>query len=840
MIYPDNFECKIGFNDLRQQLIDRCICPLGEQKVEDMRFMTNFENVNRCLDQVVEFVNILSGEDGFPDNNFFDTRESLNRIKVVGMYMDEPELLCLLNSLITINNIVGFLNREDSVRLYPNLRSLAGNVTIFPSLIKDIDRILTKFGKIKDNASPELYRIRMDLASTSFSISRILNNILKQSQRDGLVDKDASPAMRDGRLVLPVAPALKRKIKGIVHDESASGKTVFIEPEEVVEANNRIRELESEEKREIMRILIEVANKIRPLVDDLLDSFAFLAEIDFIRAKAKLAIEHDAIKPILEKDTLIDWVEAVHPILRHSLAKHGRKVVPLSIGLNRENKILLISGPNAGGKSVCLKSVGLLQYMLQCGMLVTMRENSHAALFDSIFIDIGDEQSIEDDLSTYSSHLNNMKQMMKYSDKHSLILIDEFGSGTEPGIGGAIAEAVLKRFSDSGTFGVITTHYQNLKQYADSSKGIVNGAMLYDRHLMQPLYQLQIGNPGSSFAIEIARKIGLPEDVINDASEIVGRDYINSDKYLQDIVRDKRYWENKRQTVHQLEKRLEEEVKKHHDDLEELKKARKNILKEAKEKAEIIISESNALVENTIRKIKESQADKEQTRVARQELLEFKDNISTETETDKEETISRQMERVLLGQQRRQKRKLDKLETKNMQARATTTLAEKESDRKNTEPFKVGDRVRIIGQTVVGQIATVEKNSVTVIFGNVSSTLKKNRIEIACENKVIDIGRTVTYLSNETQKNLYDKKLNFKPDIDVRGQRGDEALQTIMYYIDDAIILGVSRVRILHGTGNGILRSLIRQYLNTVPGVDSFKDENIQMGGSGITVVDIE
>lgn len=479
------------------------------------------------------------------------------------MYMDEQELFDLRRSLETIRDIVRFLQQTDDEEdtdndethsPYPALHELAGDIMVFPQLITRINNILDKFGKVKDNASSELLRIRRELASTTGSISRSLNNILRAAQSEGYVDKDVAPTMRDGRLVIPVAPGMKRKIRGIVHDESATGKTVFIEPAEVVEANNRIRELEGEERREIIRILTEFSATVRPQVPAILQSYEFLAEIDFIRAKALLGIEFKAIKPSFENRQVIDWFEAVHPLLQMSLAKHNKKVVPLDIELNTGQRILLISGPNAGGKSVCLKTVGLLQYMLQCGMLVSMHERSHAGIFSSIFIDIGDEQSIEDDLSTYSSHLTNMKNMMKYCNEKSLILIDEFGGGTEPQIGGAIAEAVLKRFNAKKTFGVITTHYQNLKHFAEDHEGVVNGAMLYDRHEMRALFQLQIGNPGSSFAVEIARKIGLPEEVIADASEIVGSEYIQSDKFLQDIVRDKRYWETKRQNIRKREK----------------------------------------------------------------------------------------------------------------------------------------------------------------------------------------------------------------------------------------------------------------------------------------------
>lgn len=515
MIYPQNFEQKIGFDQIRQLLKNKCLSTLGEERVNDMAFTDNYSDINQWLEQVVEFVRIIQEEDSFPDQYFFDVRPSLKRIRVEGLYMDEQELFDLRRSLETIRDIVRFLQQTDDEdgdddeggkSPYPALKELAGDIMVFPQLITRINNILDKFGKIKDNASTELLRIRRELAATTGSISRSLNAILRTAQSEGYVDKDVTPTMRDGRLVIPVAPGMKRKIRGIVHDESATGKTVFIEPAEVVEANNRIRELEGEERREIIRILTEFSAVIRPQVPVLLQSYEFLAEIDFIRAKALLGLEFKAGKPAFENHQILDWFDAIHPLLQLSLAKHGKKVVPLEIKLTPQQRILLISGPNAGGKSVCLKTVGLLQYMLQCGLLVPMNERSHAGIFSHIFIDIGDEQSIEDDLSTYSSHLTNMKVMMKSCNEKSLILIDEFGGGTEPQIGGAIAEAVLKRFNQKQTFGVITTHYQNLKHFAESHEGVVNGAMLYDRHEMRALFQLQIGNPGSSFAVEIARK----------------------------------------------------------------------------------------------------------------------------------------------------------------------------------------------------------------------------------------------------------------------------------------------------------------------------------------------
>lgn len=839
MIYPDNFENKIGFDEIRIRLADRCICQLGRQKVEEMTFLTEFDKIDILLNQTMEFVNILRQENSFPDQNYHDISEALSRIKIIGTWLDETELLCLWRSLETISGIVNFLNKEENASVYPNLHSLAEDVSVFPAIVGTINKILTKFGKLKDNASKELYRIRMDLANTTFSISRILGNILKQAQNDGLVDKDASPAMRDGRLVLPVVPALKRKIKGIVHDESASGKTVFIEPEEVVEANNRIRELEADEKREVTKILIEFTNSIRPNIPQILDSYQFLANIDFIRAKAKLSIEFDACKPMLERKTVIDWVQAVHPLLKQSLAKHSKNVVPLDISLDTKNSILLISGPNAGGKSVCLKTVGLLQYMLQCGIPVSVRENSHAGIFKNLFIDIGDEQSIDNDLSTYSSHLTNMKQMIKYADNRSLILIDEFGSGTEPSIGGAIAEAVLMRFNLNHVFGIITTHYQNLKHYADEHEGIKNGAMLYDRQLMQPLYILQTGNPGSSFAVEIARKIGLPEDIINDASQIVGRDYINADKYLQDIVRDKRYWESKRQTVHQLEKQLDQQLSQHQEELKDLQNQRKSIINEAKLQAEKLIKESNAIIENTIRTIKESQAEKEITKLARQELSDFKENLNT-SDSNSEDKILRKMEQIRLSQERRQQRKFDK--NKKQAETAKQIIKEQPKlQKKDNEIFKVGDTVRIIGQKVVGDVVYVNKQDITVEFGNISSIVKANRLEHAIHDKLMEQrDKSVTYISKETHEDIYNRKLAFKPDLDVRGMRGDEAVMTVMHFIDDATLIGMSRVRILHGTGSGILRQLIRQYLHTVPAVKEYHDEHVQFGGTGITVVDIE
>ena len=852
MIYPNNFEQKIGFDQIRHILRERCLSTLGKDKVEDMCFVTIADEVNRRLDEVTEFVRIVQEEDTFPNQYFFDVRPALHRATIEGLYMDEGELFDLRRSLDTIGQIVVFLRRNDvdddenKDSKYPCLEALAADVQSFPALVRRIDSIVGKFGKIKDNASPSLANIRRELAATTGSISRTLNSILRSAQAEGIVEKDVNPTVRDGRLVIPVAPALKRRIKGIVHDESATGKTVFIEPAEVVEANNRIRELEAEERREIIRILTDFTNEVRPQIPEILESYSFLAEIDFIRAKALTAIAMDGIKPQMHDYPYIDWVEAIHPLLHISLAKHGKKVVPLDISLHRDQRILIISGPNAGGKSVCLKTVGLLQYMLQCGMLIPVKRAGGAGIFNSIFIDIGDEQSIEDDLSTYSSHLLNMKNMMREANGRSLILIDEFGSGTEPLIGGAMAEAVLRRFNDKRAYGVITTHYSNLKQFAENHKGVVNGAMLYDRHQMQALYQLQIGNPGSSFAVEIARKIGLPEEVIADASEIVGSEYIQSDKFLQDIVRDKRYWETKRQNIRQKEKQLEALIAQYEGEMEELKKSRKTVIREAKEEMKQLLQESNARIENTIRTIKEAQAEKAQTRQARQELAEWRETVTDNTSDEYEARIQRKMEQLRAKQERKKLKNENSKQKTNSEAKQNiqnTSVGNSAQSSATSRPLEVGSLVRIKGQQTIGSIEQINGKNATVTFGMMRTVTKLSKLESASQEAArqqeAERPRAYTYLSKETQEDISERRLHFKQDIDVRGMRGEEALQAVTYYIDDAVLLSMPRVRILHGTGNGILRTLIRQYLEANPAVSSCRDEHVQFGGAGITVVEL-
>lgn len=820
MFYPLNFEQKTGFDKIRLLVSDKCLSPLGKERVADMYFLTDYKTIGDKLEQVDEFVRIQQEEEDFPANYFFDVRYSLKRIRPEGTWLDERELFDLKRSLQTIHDIVRFFRpaEEEEIK-YPALTALAGDILVFPQLIGKIDAILDKFGKIKDSASPELQTIRREITVTMSNISRSLQSILRSAQSEGVVDKDVTPTMRDGRLMIPVAPAFKRKIKGIVHDESATGKTVFIEPEVVVEANNRIRELEGEEKREIIRILTEFTNLIRPLAPDILQSYEFLADIDFIRAKALFALEVGGIRPIVEDTQQVDWVKAVHPLLYLSLKKQHKEVVPLDITLTPKKRLLIISGPNAGGKSVCLKTVGLLQYMMQCGLLVPMHERSRMGIFENLFIDIGDEQSIENDLSTYSSHLTNMKFFVKNCNENTILLIDEFGSGTEPQIGGAIAEALLHRFNERNSYGVITTHYQNLKHFAEETPGVANGAMLYDRHLMQPLFKLAIGNPGSSFAIEIARKIGLPEDVIAEASEKVGQDYINMDKYLQDIVRDKRYWESKRQNIRQREKRLEEVIARYEKDLSEVNSQRKEIVKEAKAEAAQILSEANAKIENTIREIKEAQAEKERTKQVRADLQEFKERIGDKQEED--DRIARKMAKL----KERSERKKQKQKT---------------SVSFNRDVIEVGDNVRLKGQTTPGTVLEVQEKDAVVAFGMIKSTVKLDRLEKVSKGQIKKDIQKSTFISEQTSDQMHEKRLRFKQEIDVRGMRGDEALQTVTYFIDDAIQVGAQQVRILHGTGSGILRQLIREYLRSVPGVRDFHDEHVQFGGAGITVVELE
>lgn len=868
MIYPENFERKIGFNEIRTLLKGRCLSSLGTEWVDkELHFMHDFEQIKQALDEAREYKIFEEQTDEEVETEFFDVREALLRARPERTFLEELDLFNLKRSIASVLSYAKLFtqkvddealsttdadtenNRGQIKYLYPALGKMACDVAVFPDIIRRIDNILNKYGKVKDTASPELLSLRHQIEITTRGISHSLRSIINEAQISGYIDRDVTPTLRDGRLVIPVAPALKRKIKGIVHDESATGKTVFIEPSAVVDANNKIRTLRAAERREVIRILQEITIEIRPHIPELISSLHFLAHVDFLRALNAFSNSFGAIVPNIQPKPSISWMRAIHPLLQHSLAKHGGMVVPLDVELRPGQRILLISGPNAGGKSVCLKTVGLLQYMLQCGMPVPAGEDSCPGIFDDIMIDIGDEQSIENDLSTYSSHLQNMKVMMKSANSRSLLLIDEFGGGTEPQIGGAMAQAILKRFIDNLNFGIITTHYQNLKHFAEQTRAVVNGAMLYDSKLMQPLFKLKVGNPGSSFAIEIARKMGIPADVIDYASKLVGKDYVMSDKYVQDIVRNKEYWEAKRRNITLKEQQLESTIARYEREMTDFQLERKRVMADAKAEAKHLIEQSNARIENTIRNIREAQAEKEKTKNLRNELAEFKTQI--ETDTDEQDRIARKIAKI----QRRQQRKADGGDSAKAKSAAEQKIAATKlrnlsnscnsqssvSPSNNNKVLRAGSYVRIIGQSSIGRIESISGKSARVLFGMLYTQVPVSRLE-PCEapkEENTALTQNATFVSKETRDAMYEKRLHFKPEIDIRGMHIDEALTAVSYFIDDAIQLEQSKVRILHGTGTGALRELVRNYLKTVPGVKHFHDEHVQFGGAGITVVDL-
>ncbi len=816
MIYPDSFEKKIGFAAVRDMVASHCSSTLGSEYCREMAFSTDYDVVKRLLTSTSEMKTIIAGDETIPLENIHDANEQLRKLRVPGTFISAPDLLRIRQSLATMAAVSSFFSHhrnEDGISPYPTLDTLSQTLIVFPYIVSTIDRVVDRFGNVKDNASPELAEIRRALSAMTGTINAAMRRVISRATKEGYIEGDTTPSVRDGRLVIPVSPMYKRKINGIVHDESASGKTVFIEPAEIVEANNRVRELQMDERREITRILTLVADEMRPLVDEMLVSYAILGEFDFIHAKAMFAQEIGGELPSLSDNPEMEWYHACHPVLLQSLARQGKEIVPLDITLTPENRLLIISGPNAGGKSVCLKTVGTVQYMAQCGLLPPLYENSHIGIFDDIFIDIGDDQSLEDDLSTYSSHLKNMKHFIAKGRKSTLVLIDEFGGGTEPQIGGAIAQAILKVFNDKEMWGVITTHYQNLKHFAEDTPGLINGSMLYDRHLMQPLFKLSIGNPGSSFAVEIAKKIGLPSEIIANAEEIVGSDYINLDKYLLDITRDKRYWENKRTAIRQKEKKLEHLLEQYENDATQLREKRREIISEARDEARRILDSSNASIERTIHEIKQAQAEKERTIEARRRLQEEKKLLTKEGNDKNEHHLLKKAPK-----------------SKNKQ----TSQHKKES-----EPISVGDNVKMDGQSTVGTVMEINGKNALVAFGVLKTTVKLDRLKRTIAQPQSG-AKKASFVSASTTDKLRERQLNFKQEIDVRGMRVDEAVQAITYFIDDAIQFSIKQVRILHGTGTGALRQYIRQYLDSVNEVKSYRDEHVQLGGAGITVVVLE
>jgi DNA mismatch repair protein MutS2 len=823
-IYPENFENKVGFDQIRQLLGSRCLSELGKEHVETCSFSSDPDLIEQQLDETVEFQKIIRDELNFPTGYFIDMRPVLRKSKIQGTFLEVFELFDLKRSLETLRAISNFFKDKEQ-EIFPRLYQVVKGIQIFPFLHDKIDQILTKHGTIKDNASPELVKIRREILTLQSGVSKIMAKILKHAQAEGLVEKEVTVSIRDGRAVIPVLSSNKRKIRGIVHDESATGRTSYVEPEEIVETNNRIRELESAERREIVRILTKFTDELRPYADDLESSYEILGILDFIRAKGLWANESKSVKPLLKHYPVLNWLDARHPLLERNLAREKRKIVPLNIKLTKDDRILLISGPNAGGKSVCLKTVGLLQYTIQCGIPVPLHLDSVVGIFDKIFIDIGDNQSLDNDLSTYSSHLSDMKFFVRNCNPRSIVLIDEFGTGTEPMLGGAIAESILNRINSLQSYGVITTHYTNLKHFASSMPGIVNGAMMYDSNRMEPLFQLQIGKPGSSFAFEIARKIGLPEDILQEATDKIGKDHIDFDKHLRDIVRDKRYWENKRQNIRQSEKKLEEITSTYEENLSEVKKLRREILDKAKQEAAEILSSSNKIVEQTIREIKEASAEKEKTREARKKLEDFKEVVSVSRDTE-DEQIVRKMEKI-------RQREIAKRERPNKDA---SIQKDADEPKKDNEP-EIGNWIKITGQEAPGIVLEVNGQNLVVAFGQLRSVVKRDRVEVVSHNEVKK--NKENYTTSRINKEINDRKLNFKPRIDVRGMRAEEGLQKIQEFIDEAIMVEAHELHILHGKGNGILRELIRAYLKSEPAVKKFRDEHVQFGGSGITIVEM-
>jgi DNA mismatch repair protein MutS2 len=837
MIYPDSFEQKTGFDRVRIFVQNRCVTQSAKEKAGLAGFSGDIKKITGLLSQTAEMKTICMMDDSFPDSGYVDTVRFLTKIKTTGDYLEPLELLSLRTALVTVNRISLYFNKKGNV--YPALKALVSSATcgnegekyFMQAVVEEIDRIIDSHGQVKDNASSGLYDIRKEIRSKQSIVGKRIQMILKSAQIEGIVDSESGITMRDGRAVIPVLAMNKRKLKGLIVGESSTGRTVFIEPMEVVELNNSIRELEFAEQRETVKILVAMADFMRPSYNDIASAGDILTEIDFIRGKAYYAIETEAGMPVITDELQICLKKAKHPVLMRALAKEKKEVEPLDINLSYDRRILLVSGPNAGGKSVCIKTVGLLQYMLQCGFLIPASESSEMGIFQNIFIDIGDEQSLENDLSTYSSHLTNMKIFMKNADKHTLILIDEFGTGTEPSAGGAIAEAVLADLLKKKSFGLITTHYTNLKYFASSTEGIVNGAMLFDAQNIQPLFKLETGIPGSSFAFEIARKIGLPDNVLKDAESKLGNKQVKIEKSLREIARDKKYWESKRDRIKKTDKKLEELTEKYEKELIEIKEMRKKLIIEAKEEAQKILSSVNKEIEYTIRIIKESQADKEKTKIARTKLEELKKTVSESEFTDSR--IEREIQKIKNRQKRKDSKqnKSDNIQKPDNQPDTVTITDNRLSP---------GDRVKIKGQIAAGEVISVGNNNIAVATGNIIINVAPDRVEKISYNESLKIEKTEnnkTSSSISLTSDLLVRRLNFKSVLDVRGERMLDALDQVTAFVDEAIMLGMKEIRILHGKGTGILKEEIRRYLKTFGNTLCFFDEQEEAGGAGITVV---
>ena len=839
----ERIEAILGFDRVRKIISDRCSTEYATARTAEENFSTDAREIRQRLLLTDEMRMIVMFEESFPSNGYIDCVRFLEILANEGSNIDLVSLGKLKTMLETLRRITLFFsNIKDGI--YPNLKKMVSSIVLFPEVQQRIDTILDKFGNVKDTASDELYDIRRKLKDKEGAISKRIGILLKKAQADGIVDQDASVVVRDGKMLIPVSTSNKGKIQGFVYDESSSGKTTFIEPAEIVEITNEISELHFAETREIARILYEFSDWLRPYVPDLLDGAKCIGEMDFLIAKAQTALDFVAGMPIISDTEEMDLRKARHPLLERSLKRDGKEIVPLTVTLTPQKHILLISGPNAGGKSVCLKTVGLLQYMFQWGMLIPTSETSEMMVFDRIMADIGDGQSIDNDLSTYSSFLESMKDMLKEADSHTLVLIDEFGSGTEPAAGGAIAEAILNEFDKRGVYGVITTHYTNLKLYASGADtGVINGAMQFDAKNIAPLFKLEMGLPGNSFAFELARKMGLPEEIIKDAENRAGEEFVGIERNLRKIARNRRVLDEKIQKIRNTDKTLESITDKYQKELEDIRKKRQEIIDEAKREAEDIVKGANRQVEHTIRTIKEKQAEKSQTRKARADLQDFVNALAAKKEQDQQDRdsyLEDKLRKVNERQQRQLARKNRRATTEDQKRMNEEAEKSRMISSFRSGPLQVGEKVRIKANGMVGEVAIVSDKAVTVIIGNIKSKMPLDKVERITSNEYKSAVKAAPKPVTQTtsmDSSISERKLNFKMELDVRGQRVNEALDNVMHYIDDAIMLNVSSVRIIHGKGTGALREEIQKFLRATPGVVSAKDESVQLGGSGVTVV---
>lgn len=839
----ERIEAILGFDRVRKIISDRCSTEYATARTAEENFSTDAREIRQRLLLTDEMRMIVMFEESFPSNGYIDCVRFLEILSNEGSNIDLVSLGKLKTMLETLRRITLFFsNIKDGI--YPNLKKMVSSIVLFPEVQQRIDTILDKFGNVKDTASDELYDIRRKLKDKEGAISKRIGILLKKAQADGIVDQDASVVIRDGKMLIPVSTSNKRKIQGFVYDESSSGKTTFIEPAEIVEITNEISELHFAETREIARILYEFSDWLRPYVPDLLDGAKCIGEMDFLIAKAQTALDFVAGMPIISETEEMDLRKARHPLLERSLKRDGKEIVPLTVTLTPQKHILLISGPNAGGKSVCLKTVGLLQYMFQWGMLIPTSETSEMMVFDRIMADIGDGQSIDNDLSTYSSFLESMKDMLKEADSRTLVLIDEFGSGTEPAAGGAIAEAILNEFDKRGVYGVITTHYTNLKLYASGADtGVINGAMQFDAKNIAPLFKLEMGLPGNSFAFELARKMGLPEEIIKDAENRAGEEFVGIERNLRKIARNRRVLDEKIQKIRNTDKTLESITDKYQKELEDIRKKRQEIIDEAKREAEDIVKGANRQVEHTIRTIKEKQAEKSQTRKARADLQDFVNALAAKKEQDQQDRdsyLEDKLRKVNERQQRQLARKNKRATTEDQKRMNEETEKSRMISSFRSGPLQVGEKVRIKANGMVGEVSIVSDKAVTVIIGNIKSKMPLDKVERITSNEYKSAVKAAPKPVTQTtsmDSSISERKLNFKMELDVRGQRVNEALDNVMHYIDDAIMLNVSSVRIIHGKGTGALRDEIQRFLRATPGVVSAKDESVQLGGSGVTVV---